>query len=485
MTKTPRPYQIDCVDRTAKSLAKHQATILHAPTGAGKSLMCQMIVDRTIAKGKTVLVLSDARKIFDQLVEELDPVEIKSEVKHLIIDRGECYCGMIQTLLRRPLILQQLGDLGTDLILIIDECHISTSTKLINLLPNAYRIGLTATPYGLWHKHLPEYYNDFVEGPQVDFLIQNGYLTNYRHFARTPADTSLLKIRNGEYTEKSQENVFSARAVYDGLFEDLRLFPFKKCVIFVASIKQAEALYEKLMLEGFMAARYHSGLKYPEYELAKFEKLDMANVLVTIKSLSKGWDFKPIDMVVLMHKTKSTSLYQQEIGRGSRIYPGKNMFTVLDYGSNWKDHGLYFEDRPYSELWNLVKPPKETEQASSSKSCPSCESILPISATKCKYCGYQFPIEEKKMAQGELVDLTDEYHVMVGKKISELTPNELANYCKIKNKKAYAIRVAKSQEQVKPGFLLDFAAEMGYRRNWIYTQNIPNERIEFMDITLR
>lgn len=485
MKKIPRPYQIDCVDRTARSLAEHQATILHAPTGAGKSLMCQMIVDRCIAKGRTVLVLSDARKIFDQLVEELGPIEIKSDVKQLAVKKGECYCGMIQTLLRRPMILKQLKDLGDGLVLIVDECHISTSTKLIDELPNAYRIGLTATPYGLWHKHLPEYYNDLVEGPQVDFLIQSGYLTNYRHYARTPADTSLLKIRNGEYTEKSQESVFSARAVYDGLFEDLRSFTFRKCVIFVASIKQAEALYEKLNAAGFRASRYHSGLKYAEYELAKFEELDMADILVTIKSLSKGWDYKPIDMVALMHKTKSTSLYQQEIGRGARIFPGKEIFTVLDYGNNWKDHGLYFEDRPYSELWNMVKPPKETEQASSSKSCPSCESIIAISATKCKYCGYQFPIEEKRMAQGELIDLTDEYHVLVGKKVSELSPGELANYCKIKNKKAYAIRVAKAQEQLRPGFLLDFAAEMGYKRNWVYTQHIPNERIDFMDITLR
>lgn len=447
--------------------------------------MIDMIVSRALSKTKTVLVLSDARKIYIQLVKECDGIEINASVKELEITPGKCHVGMIQTILKRPSIIAQLQELASNLILLIDECHISTSTKLIDYLPDAFRIGCTATPYGVLHKHLPIYYNDLVEGPQVDWLIQHGYLTNYRHKMRAPADTSLLQIRNGEVTEKSNEIVFGAQKVYDGLFDDLRQFEFKKCVIFVASIKQAESLSEKLNAEGFKACRYHSQVEHGDYELAKFTTLHMCDVLVTIKSLSKGWDYPPIDMVVLMHKTLSTSVYQQEIGRGSRIYPGKDMFTVLDYGSNWKQHGLYFEDRPYSELWNKVKKKSDKEGAASCKCCPSCESILAVSARICKYCDFEFPESEQSLAQGELIDLTEEYHALVGRKISELNPEELANYAKLKNKRPFAIRVAKAKEQVKSGFLMSFAACMGYRRSWLDHQSIPNEPIEFTDITLR
>lgn len=485
MIKTPRPYQIDIVDRTSRSLAKNKAVILHAPTGAGKSIMIDMIVSRCIEKGKTVLVLSDARKIYNQLVKECNGIEINSNVKELLVQPGKCYVGMIQTILKRPMIIKQLQDLGPRLILLIDECHISTSTKLIDYLPNAFRIGCTATPYGILHKHLPLYYNDLVEGPQVDWLIQQGFLTNYRHKARTPADTSLLEIRNGEITEKSNEIVFGAQRVYDGLFEDLKQFPFKKCVIFVASIKQAEGLNSKLIEAGFSSCRYHSQVEHADYELAKFTTLHLTNILVTIKSLSKGWDYPPVDMVALMHKTLSTSVYQQEIGRGSRIYPGKDMFTVLDYGSNWEKHGLYFEDRPYSELWNKVKRKSDKVGASSCKACVNCESIIPISARICKYCDYEYPEPERTLAQGEMIDLTEEYHILVGKKISELNPTELANYAKLKNKRPFAIRVAKAKEQMMKGFLMNFAAEMGYQRNWLDHQVIPQEPIQFADITLR
>jgi superfamily II DNA or RNA helicase len=483
--KTPRPYQVDIVDRTSRSLAKNKAVILHAPTGAGKSIMIDMIVSRCVSKGKTVLVLSDARKIYNQLVKECNGVEINSSVKTIQIQPGHCYVGMIQTLIKRPMIIQQLQELGCNLILLIDEAHVATSTKLIDYLPEAYRVGLTATPYGVLHKHLPTYYNDLVEGPQVDWLIQQGFLTNYRHKSRVPADTSLLEIRNGEVTERSNEIVFGAQRVYDGLFDDLKAFPYKKCVIFVASIKQAEGLTDKLLEAGFPATRYHSQVEHGEYELAKFTSLGMANILVTIKSLSKGWDYPPIDMVVLMHKTLSTSVYQQEIGRGSRIYPGKDMFTVLDYGSNWKQHGLYFEDRPYSELWNKVKRKGTAEGPAACKSCVSCESIIPVSVRICKYCGYEYPEQQQEFAQGELVDLTDEYHELVGKRISELTPVELANYAKLKNKRPFAIRVAKAKEQLEQGFLMNFAANMGYKRTWIDHQVIPSEPIQFADITLR
>lgn len=486
MKKTPRPYQVDGVVNTAKSLFTHKATILHVPTGGGKSIMIDMIVTRANDKNNTVLVLSDARKIYRQLVKECDGIEINSDVKEILIQNGKCYVGMIQTLLKRPMILAQLQALKQKLILVIDECHVATSTKLIDYLPDALRVGCTATPYGYLHKHLPIYYNDFVEGPQVDWLIQNGYLTPYRHIIRSAADVDLLEIRNGEYTEKSQEKVFGAQKVYDGLFEDLKTMPYKKALIFVASIKQADSLCQKLIDKGFKAVRYHSKVENGEFELAKFTELDLADILVTIKSLSKGWDYPPIDWIGGMHKTMSTSVYQQELGRGARLFPGKDIFTYVDYANNWEQHGLYFEDRPYSELWNKIKRRGGLKEgATSSKACLNCLSLIPISARICKYCDYEYPEQEQVLAQGELIDITEAYHNMVGRKISELDPKELADYAKLKNKKQFAIRVAKAKEQQEAGFIKQFASNMGYRPSWIDHQHIPTETILFTDIILR
>src|SRR5690606_18079192 len=281
----------------------------HAPTGAGKSLIALTIKDRSISKGNTVLVLSESREIFKQLKKELNGTEINAKTKFVRIQSGTCYVGMIQTLKRRPLIFKQLQDLGNKLIVLIDECHISISRELIDGLPEAYIGGLTATPFGLTHKHLPELYNDLVEGPQVDYLIQNKYLCSYKHIARSSANLSLLEMRNGDYTESSQDDVFGSSVLYDGLKDDLKVVPYKKCVIFVASIKQADALNLELIEHGFKSCAYHSKIENSAFELAKFTELGICDIIVTIQSLSKGWDSPPVDLVVLMHKTTSPSLY--------------------------------------------------------------------------------------------------------------------------------------------------------------------------------
>src|SRR5690606_16532019 len=278
-------------------------------TGGGKSFIAKTIKDRSLSKGNTVLVLSESREIFKQLKKEMGGEEISAKTKFLTIRSGTCYVGMIQTLKRRPLIFHQLQSLGRKLIVVIDECHISISRDIIDGLPEAYIAGLTATPFGLQHKHLPELYNDLVEGPQVDYLIQNKFLCTYKHIARSSANLSLLEMRNGDYSEASQDNVFSSSVLYDGLKDDLKVVPYKKCVIFVASIKQADALNSELKEHGFSSIAYHSKIENAAFEVAKFTELDLADIIVTIRSLSKGWDYPPVDLVVLMHKTTSPSLY--------------------------------------------------------------------------------------------------------------------------------------------------------------------------------
>ena len=145
-------------------------------------------------------------------------------------------------------------------------------------------------------------------------------------------------MRNGEYTEASQDKAFGTNAVYDGIFEDLRKEPFKKAMIFVSSIKLAREMNERLQAEGFASVEYHSQLENGSYELAKFTELDIANICVSVSSLTKGFDFAPIDLVVLNRATTSLPLYLQMIGRGSRPVwspdgtPLKTHFRVLDYG---------------------------------------------------------------------------------------------------------------------------------------------------------
>src|SRR5690606_17565905 len=301
-----------------------------------------------------------------------------------------------------------------------------------------------------------------------------------------------LEMRNGEYTEQSQQAAFSTSAVYDGIFEDLRSQSFSKAMIFVASIKQAKEMNEKLQDEGFASVEYHSQLENSSFELAKFTELNLANICVSVASLTKGFDCPSVDLVILNRATTSLPLYLQMIGRGSRPARSSNgtrektHYSDIDYGGNWERHGLYFEDREWDKMWETTKRAKKGEGIGTVSLCENCESIISASQRICPWCGHERPLTEKELEQGELIEVTSHYTRLVGRRISELTPGELAVYAKIKKKQPFAARVARAQEQLRKGFLEAFTAAMGYRPGWADHQRkmIGASRVEFEDITL-
>lgn len=485
-----RYYQDDILASQRELLPIKRALLVQSATGSGKSHIINCTAIEYTSVGKTVLVLSETADIYDQLVIECSGIEIHSDVKHLYVEPGHCYVAMAQTLVKRPKIIEQFLSLGEDLIVLNDEAHIGTTTKLIKILKeSAFLIGYSATPSFHWAKFLPELYNDIIVGPQVDELIRKGYLCKYRHIARTKDGLNDLLLRGGDYSEESQERVFGSSGMYEGVFEDLRSIKFNKCIIFTASIKACSEMLKMLLLQGFSACEYHSEVPDKKYQMARFTKLHECNIIVSVASLTKGWDYKPIDLVVLYRKTTSLPLYLQMLGRASRIIEGvKDFFTVLDYGENYKDHLTYFSDRDWATDWNTPKKKKrnsEKEQASGSKVCINCDSLLSISARICQFCNYEIPLTPKELQQGELIDITEKYHELVGRSISTLTAEELANYAKLKNKRPYAIRIAKAQEQMFSGFLPKFAAAMGYKKTWLEFQldslSDTDEIIEFMD----
>lgn len=491
---TLRPYQEDFVNRLSKAFSRTNRRIIAcAPTGSGKTKVFIKIAQRAMAKGRPVIIITEALKIFDQITREAGGIEIANGIKHVHIQPGNLYIAMAQTLSRRPLIVQQLNTIEPSPLIIIDEAHIGQTSKILSKLDQdgaAMVLGFTATPDARSAKHLPDTYTDCVVCCQVDDLIQSGHLCSYRHLARTKAGLDALEIRNGEYTEESQNNAFNRTEVYDGIFEDLNTMKFRKAMVFVSSIAHAEEMHARLTDAGFASTRYHSQLENASYELAKFTELDMSDICVSVASLTKGFDFPPIDMVILNRATTSLPLYLQMIGRGSRPTPTKNSFTVVDYGGNWQRHGLYYEDRDWENMWKTTKKSRGAGKGVAPvASCPKCESIIPASIKICPYCDYVLPQDEKELAQGELVEVTRRYSTLIGRPISSLNPQELAIYAKLKNKQPFAARVARAMHQSNPsaGVLHEFAAAMGYKPSWADFQMrmIPAAKIDYADITLR
>jgi superfamily II DNA or RNA helicase len=474
-----RPYQQIFYNNIRAKLHLKQIIACSA-TGSGKTKTFLKIANDALVKQTTVLILTESRKIFGQIaLEQPSAIEIKAEVKFINIGAGKLYVAMAQTLVNRPNIIAQLQYFGPQLLIICDEAHVGTPTKLLLQLPDAYLIGFTATPDYKVAKHLPVLYKDIVVGPQPQELVELGYLAPYYHYEMHSVDLSGLQKKGGEFTEQSQFAIFDKPKVFTGLHADLKKYAFKKAIIFCSSIKHAARLTEELREAGYNVAEVHSGNTNSDIELASFVH-GTTPICCSVGILTKGFDFPAIDLIILQRATTSLALYCQMIGRGSRTYIGKTRFTVLDYGGNASRHGLWNFEHDWSEKWN-GKEKKKKEGVAPVKECPSCFLLVAVSAMICPECGHKWETKERAASEGEMKDVTAEYNILRGKYIGDLTPIELFTYAKIVNKKAFAKRVATAKGNE---YLQEYATACGWKNGWQH-HIVADAAIEFYNIKIK
>lgn len=478
----------------------HGRTLACSATGSGKTKTFIDTAAKARQKGRTVLILSESIRIFGQIQQEISATEIYAGKNYKTIQPKFIYLAMAQTLMRRPHLIEQFYALGSNLLIIVDEAHVGTGAIILKTLSNALVIGFTATPEG---KHLQEIYRHCVMGPQPHELVVNGYLCGYNHIARERADIAQLRLNSAgdEYSEESQEEVFESKIVYEGLIEDLRSVKFKKGLIYCASINDCEHTYATLTANGFTCVRIHTRMEKEEQHTAinKFEN-GLTPLMINVAMLTKGYDYPPVDLVVGKLKTKKLSKYIQMIGRGSRVLQHelplpidqrtKQRFTCLDYGQNWKMHYHWDYEHDWASIWQGKQPKKPGVPPI--KYCPQCEFLMPASARKCSNCGYEFVSlhidEVEQQPETVLIEVTSEYTKLVDKKVSQLNPKELATYAQTKNRKQFAMRIARAKAQAGDHeFLRAYGACMGYKWQWAVRmlEDMPQEKIEYSDIVVR
>lgn len=505
MNFTLRPYQADIFNQIPHAL-KLGPVLVQAPPRSGKSKIIAALCARIVVAGKIPLVLTHRDKIQKQLIEHCAGVSIAADTDHVFIQPQHTYVAMNQTLVKRPHILSQLLTLGTQLVILCDEAHRGDFNKTFAMLPAALRVAFTATPAWKWAKFLPATYTSLIHGPQISELMQSGNITPIDYYEMRSDLTDLKLASTGEYTEESQFNVFDRAQLYDGLFEELPKFQFKKCIVFCASKKAADKLNEQILQHGYRSVCYYSGL--PTYNLAQFTTLHTVDVLVTVSALSEGFDYSGIDLNILWRATTSLPLFIQMGMRGATPEIGKIRTTVLDFGGNNSRFGGHTGcialtmDRDWNVLWQPPeKLPKKRDGVASIKHCTACDYIISALARSCSNCGYIYPDVEQRLIDGQLVQIqeveaatTAVLHEATGRRISTLTAKELAVYAKQKDKKAFAMRVAKARTITQPTYAYEYAKEIGYKSQWAdrIVQDIaeiqmyePDYKIDYADIIIR
>jgi superfamily II DNA or RNA helicase len=402
-----RPYQEDSVAALRDNFRqKKRRVILCAPTGSGKTVTFSHLVSSTLQKDlfAKVLIVTHRTELIAQASETLERTGVRYEhitaKQSKINTRARCYVGMVKTYLNRIAKYPELLNMS---LVIIDEAHYGDFKKLFAVLPdNVYVIGVTATPLSASKNDpLSNYYDAIVNPVQIADLIENGYLCPAVTYA-AKIDRSSLKLMAGEYSDASQMDTFAKRDVYAGLISKYLQFctegeQYKKTIVFNVNVAHSKAVASEFNQAGIPAVHIDGETDDIERDRAiKAYKRGEYRVICNVGLLNAGFDDPSTECVIMNRATTSVPLWLQSCGRGSRPYPGKSKFIILDMGDNWTELGLWEQPRPWEELWNKKRKALDKIGVPAIKTCPQCEALISISARECPECGHVLPVKEKE-----------------------------------------------------------------------------------------
>jgi len=469
-----RNYQQSLINSIREDMRKgHNRIVLQSPTGSGKTVIFSFMVKQASTRNLRCLILTNRIELLEQTGGTFDKLSIPWEnitADTRSIPRSDVLVAMVETIKRRCAARLDFQVLLKSIdLLIVDEVHIAAFDPVFAYLkPECYVIGVTATPIRQnAKKPLSDNFTSLVPGPSISLLIAEKFLSSPKYFG-VSVDVSKIKMKAGEFDERSQEQFFSDAKLFSGLKENLEKHAKGlKTMIFcpsVASSQQVAHDLKCLHVDGGMAPAERDRI------LTTFETTPGA-IITNCAITTTGYDCPNIECIVLYRATTSLPLFLQIIGRGSRVTQTKRTFIILDFGMNIQRFGYWHIDR----AWSLdpLKKKSKKKDVFPVKFCPQCGAVVSVNVKTCEYCGYIWPVTEKERVFAELQELRYED---VQRRMNEATSVEEMEALRIAKgyKIGYLLHKFKNEEQFK-----EYAKLKGYHPNWVprqiekYLQNNP------------
>lgn len=415
-----RPYQTSNIADLRKMFASGKKRVIYQlPTGGGKTAVFSEITRLAASIGNRVLIITDRQELHQQGGDALARLGVRHEevtAKTKYLPSAPVCVAMVETIKRRLHRPDYTSFVKSFSLIIIDEAHCQTFTKLFEALDETQLVlGVTATPIRTGKmRELKEDYDGIVRGPEIYNLIYEGYLVPSVHFG-VEVDLSSIRITAGEYNEGDQGKVYGDRKLFDGVIENWReRAEGRKTLVFCATVQNSVDLYQEFNDAGISAAHVDGGTAEVERKriFADF-KSGLYTVLCNCGIATKGYDCPEISCIVLYRATMSLPLYLQMIGRGSRIFPGKENFIILDFGQNHR-HGFYGTPR----TWTLENPKKKKKtDVFGVKNCKQCDALIPVAARTCTVCGYVYEMSDSEKSKERLIVM-----------LKELSPSQIQRF---------------------------------------------------------
>lgn len=287
-------------------------------------------------------------------------------------------------------------------LIIIDECHRGGANEegnwacVLEHFSSATHLGLTATPKKSDNVDTYRYFGESAYEYSLKEGIEDGFLTPYKvkritttlseGYVYNPDDLIEGELEKGFYKMSEFERNIHLPQYNDFLAKEiLKLIdPMDKTIIFCAN--QAHASDIKRAIDKFKSVKRDDycvrvtsdegkiGLEY----LKQFQDNDKSYpvILTSSKMLTTGVDARNVRNIVLLANIGSIIEFKQIIGRGTRVYEGKDFFTIIDfvgatklfYDPKWDGEQVKDEDKEdKSEIWGKQNK-KESDKTKETES---------------------------------------------------------------------------------------------------------------------
>ena len=359
-----RPYQKQAVSSVIHHFRKSSdPAVIVLPTGAGKSLVISELA--RLARGR-VLVLAHVKELVEQNHEKYENYNLKASIFSAGLGRKETseqvVFGSVQSVSRN---LSSFNDASFTL-LVIDECHRVSMEKNSNyhkviqhlqtLNANLKILGLTATPYRLgmgWlyqyhttnnqkysiRTESPRFFKDCIFELPLSYMIDNQFLTPAKLLNAPIAFydfNSLTTDRFGQYRENDLNRLLQGEGRVTEKIINQVITEAKQrqgVMIFAATVEHAREIVGYLPASQTGLIIGETAVKERNTIIDRFKSKKL-KFLVNVSVLTTGFDAPHVDLIAILRPTESVSLYQQIIGRGLRLSPGKKECLVMEFAGN-------------------------------------------------------------------------------------------------------------------------------------------------------
>lgn len=417
-TRQARYYQEIAVNRVMNAIAEEkQRILLTLATGTGKTFIAFQIawklfqtrwnLKRDGARRPRILFLADrnilANQAFnafgafpDDALVRINPGEIRK--KGSVPTNGSIFFTIFQTFMSGDGETPYFGEYPKDYfdLIIVDECHRGGANDegnwrgILEYFSPAVQLGLTATPKRRDNVDTYKYFGEPVYTYSLKEGINDGFLT--------PFKVRRIQTTLDDYQYVSDDQVIEGDVERGKVYTEsdfntkieIKEREAKRVELFLSDIDQSE----KTIV--FCANQPHAALirdlvnqlktsKNPDYcarvtaddgtlgeqYLSEFQDNEktIPTVLTTSQKLSTGVDARNIRNIVLMRPVNSMIEFKQIIGRGTRLFDGKEYFTIYDFVNayhhfsdpEWDGEPIEPEPREPRPEPPIVDPPEGTD----------------------------------------------------------------------------------------------------------------------------